>query len=228
MQLRNEITGEIWKIPTVWYLNSKGDNKFNDVFISKRIAIYEMKKIIENTKQDCMITPSSINYEAYLEIKEKYENKYHFFWKSKLSNWEKSNFTVQYYFNPVTYNCGEQMMMHLKALHFKDYIIAEQIIKCDNPKEIKALGRRVQNFKSEEWDRVKYDLVKIGLYNRFTQNLVAKEELLKHKGKLFVEASPYDRIWGIGYTKEEAIDNIDNWGENLLGKILTELSNEIK
>ena len=78
------------------------------------------------------------------------------------------------------------------------------------------------------WDKIKYDLVKIGLYNRFTQDLVAKEELLKHKGKIFVEASPYDRIWGIGYTKEEAIDNIDNWGENLLGKILTELSNEIK
>ncbi len=153
--------------------------------------------------------------------------KYHFFWKSKLSNWTKSVFTVQYFFDEFTYNCGEQMMMHLKALTFHDYIIAEQIMKCDNPKDIKALGRQVKNFDNKIWDKLKFDLVKIGLYNRFMQDLNAKQELLKYKGKIFVEASPYDRIWGIGYTKEEAMDNIDNWGENLLGKVLTELSNEI-
>ena len=154
--------------------------------------------------------------------------KYHFFWKSKLSNWTKSNFSLQYFLNEFNYNCGEQMMMHLKALTFHDYIIAEQIMNCDDPKEIKKLGRQVKNFSDETWDKLKYDLVKTGLYNRFTQDLEAKNELLKHKGKVFVEASPYDRIWGIGYNKEEAMNNIDNWGENLLGKILTELSNEIK
>lgn len=155
-------------------------------------------------------------------------NKFHFFWKGKLSNWSKSNFSLQYFFNEYTYNCGEQMMMHLKALTFHDYVIAEKIMNCDNPKEIKALGRQVQNFKSEKWDELKYDLIKIGLYNKFTQDLEAKKELLKHKGKIFIEASPYDRIWGIGYNEENALNNINNWGENLLGKILTELSNEIK
>ena len=152
---------------------------------------------------------------------------YHFFWKSKLSNWEKSNFTVQYYFNLVTYNCGEQMMMHLKALTFHDYITAEKILQCKDPKLIKALGRQVKNFKNETWDKLKFDLVKLGLTCRFEQDLEAKKELLKYKGKIIVEASPYDRIWGIGYTKEEAMNNIDNWGENLLGKILTEICNEL-
>jgi ribA/ribD-fused uncharacterized protein len=52
--------------------------------------------------------------------------------------------------------------------------------------------------------------------------------LLENKGKTFVEASPYDKIWGIGYDVENAIENLNDWGQNLLGKILTELSNEIE
>lgn len=60
------------------------------------------------------------------------------------------------------------------------------------------------------------------------QDKSAKAELLAHTGQIFVEASPYDRIWGIGYTAQDAMQNIDNWGENSLGKILTEISNEIQ
>ena len=84
--------------------------------------------------------------------------KYYFFWKSKLSNWTKSIFTVQYFFDEFTYNYGEQMMMHLKALTFHDYIIAEQIMNCGNPKEIKALGRQVKNFDNKIWDKIKSDM----------------------------------------------------------------------
>ena len=42
-----------------------------------------------------------------------------------------------------------------------------------------------------------------------------------------VEASPYDKIWGIGLKKEDAIKiSEDKWpGENLLGKVLTDLCN---
>ena len=34
------------------------------------------------------------------------------------------------------------------------------------------------------------------------------------------KASPYDRIWGIGFSAANAGVNTDNWGENLLGKVL--------
>lgn len=40
-------------------------------------------------------------------------------------------------------------------------------------------------------------------------------------GKFFVEASPFDRVWGIGYDQDHALQNQSNWGENLLGKTLT-------
>ena len=45
--------------------------------------------------------------------------------------------------------------------------------------------------------------------------------------KEFVEASPYDRIWGIGYSEKDALENIPYWGENLLGKIITDLRDSI-
>ena len=150
-------------------------------------------------------------------------NKFHFFWKGILSNWAKSNFR----FDNVNYNCGEQLMMHQKALLFKDYQIANKIMQLDNPKDIKALGRLVNNFDSKIWDNNKYNIILSGLKARCNYDIKFKNELLKHKGKIFVEASPYDRIWGIGYSEQNALNNVNNWGENLLGKILTEIANNL-
>ena len=54
-----------------------------------------------------------------------------------------------------------------------------------------------------------------------------REKLLdpKFDGKTFVEASPYDRIWGVGLAQDDpAIDDERNWkGRNLLGKAITEV-----
>ena len=127
----------------------------------------------------------------------------------------------------VEYNCGEQYMMHQKALHFNDNESANKILNTSSPKLQKQLGREVRNFSADKWDVVKYDIVKKGLKEKFNQNIKLKEYLLKYHNYVIVEASPYDRIWGIGYYDYDAINNINNWGENLLGKILTELSSEL-
>lgn len=150
-------------------------------------------------------------------------NKYYFFWKNKLSNWTPSIFVV----NNITYNCGEQYMMHQKALYFNDIEIANQIMNETDPRTIKDLGRKVRNYVDSEWNAVRYDIVKAGLYQRFNQNQQLKNFLVSKKDYILVEASPFDKIWGIGYDEEHALDNIDNWGQNLLGKILTELANEL-
>lgn len=150
-------------------------------------------------------------------------NQYYFFWKNKLSNWTPSEFIV----NNITYNCGEQYMMHQKALYFNDLETASEIMNETNPKIIKDLGRKVKNYNDSKWNAARYDIVKAGLYQRFHQNTELKEFLTSKKNYILVEASPFDRIWGIGYDAEHAIENINNWGENLLGKILTELANEL-
>ena len=65
---------------------------------------------------------------------------------------------------------------------------------------------------------------------KFYQNEDLRKKLMdaRYEGKTFVEASYYDRIWGIGYNESEAMDHLDNWGRNELGKILTDLRNELK
>lgn len=152
------------------------------------------------------------------------KNKYHFFYKSKLSNWNMSTFTV----DGITYNCGEQYMMYQKAITFNDTNTAKLILESTSPREQKNLGRQVKNYDDSIWSQIRFDVVKKGLKERFKQNPILKEELLKHKGKELVEASPIDRIWGIGYDEDNAIQNFNDWGENLLGKILTELITELK
>jgi ribA/ribD-fused uncharacterized protein len=149
--------------------------------------------------------------------------KYKFFWNGIFSNWYSSNFEV----DGIKYNCGEQYMMYKKAITFNDTEIAYKILHEDSPKKQKQLGRLVKNFNPKKWDIIKYELVKNGLREKFNQNPELKEYLLKYKDYQLAEASPYDRIWGIGYLDKDAIRNIQNWGENLLGKILTELANEL-
>lgn len=149
--------------------------------------------------------------------------KYKFFWNGEFSNWHPSIFTI----DEITFNCGEQYMMFTKAMVFKDIDSAYKILKEKNPELQKKLGRKVRNFNVDVWDEVKYELVKKGLREKFIQNPELKNYLLKHKDCQIIEASPYDRIWGIGYLWNYAIDNIDDWGENLLGKMLTELASEL-
>ena len=149
---------------------------------------------------------------------------YMFFWGGMFSNWYITDFTV----DDITYNCGEQYMMYQKALTFNDIKTANEILRECVPSDQKSLGRKVKNYSDKIWNEVRYDIVKKGLREKFKQSQFAKSYLLKHKGYKMVEASPVDRIWGIGYDSYNAIQNIDDWGENLLGKILTELANEIK
>lgn len=149
--------------------------------------------------------------------------KYKFFWNGLFSNWHECYFTV----DGTRFNCGEQYMMYAKASTFSDGTTAGKIMLEPSPKKQKELGRQVKDFNPQVWDNVKYDLVKKGLKEKFLQNPEFKDYLLKYKGYVLVEASPYDRIWGIGFYDYEAIQNIDNWGENLLGKVLTELAAEL-
>lgn len=149
---------------------------------------------------------------------------FHFFWKGILSNWAKSEFIIA----GIKFNCGEQYMMWFKAMMMNDWDSVDKIMNEFDPKIIKKLGREIKNFNETKWNSKKYNGILFGLTERANQDITFRNELLKHKGKIFVEASPYDRIWGIGYSEKNALENINNWGENLLGKILTEIANNLK
>lgn len=125
--------------------------------------------------------------------------------------------------------CAEQYMMHGKAIVFGDREIAEQILAATQPKAQKALGRKVRNFDDVIWKRNREAIVLAGNRLKFTQNEHLKAALIATRGTTLVEASPRDRIWGIGLgAKDPRAQNEATWkGQNLLGKILTKLREEL-
>lgn len=144
---------------------------------------------------------------------------------SCLSQWYDCQFVV----NDVTYHTAEQFMMAMKASLFKDKKILENIMNENHPSVYKKLGRQIKNFDSKTWDEVKYDIVVRGNIAKFSQNEELKKFLLSTEDAILVEASPYDRIWGIGIDKDTAMKNgVDQWqGENLLGFALMEVRDEL-
>jgi len=118
--------------------------------------------------------------------------------------------------------------MHGKTLLFGDEEIAARILKTTDPKKIKALGREVKDFTYEQWKKNREIIVYQNSVAKFTQNDHLREALLKTTG-LLVEASPYDKIWGIGMREDEArrVPKSKWRGLNLLGKILTRVREKI-
>lgn len=148
---------------------------------------------------------------------------YTFFWSGPFSNWYPSQFVL----NDVTFNCEEQHMMYAKAMLFGDVDTAADILLMDSPKDMQDAGRTVKNFDRAIWDAKCEEIVYEGLKQKFLQNQELFLQLCEKKGTKFVEASPKDRIWGIGFDEKNALENITSWGTNLLGNLLTKLSEEI-
>lgn len=132
-----------------------------------------------------------------------------------LSQWYPCRFEV----DGVTYTSAEQYMMAEKANLFGDEEIRAEILNTDDPRMCKALGRKVKNFDKAVWDKNKEDIVRNGNFEKFMQNDTLRNFLLSTGEKVLVEASPTDRVWGIGMGKNnpDAL-NPQKWrGQNLLG-----------
>ncbi len=164
-----------------------------------------------------------------------YTDEYAFFWAGPFSNWHPAKFTLGYNEGELRkkheFNCSEQAMMFVKARMFGDNEAAEKILKSKNPGEQKALGRAVRNYNEEEWVLEREWAVEKILYKKFTQNEDLKKILLDTGDRIIVEASPYDKVWGIamGVDKHPAILDPKNWkGQNLLGKCLMRVRDRIR
>ena len=150
-----------------------------------------------------------------------------YFWGDDdfLSNFYPSLFTI----NNYNYRFNEEFIMIQKALLFEDHEIVDKIIKETTPYNIKQLGRKVKNFNEKVWLENRDRILYIGLMEKFKQNKDLKKLLLKTKNRHLVEASKYDKIYGVGL--EESDDRIldeSQWlGENLLGNILMEVRKNI-
>ena len=174
------------------------------------------------------------------QIRERYDAgeqlKFIFFWghhqtgpfikPTCFSQWYERGFSI----DGLQYRCAEQWMMAEKARLFSDPETRQLILDATTPRDMKALGRKVRNFDSEVWSKNAREIVTRGNIAKFSQNDDLKRYILGTGDKVLVEASPYDRIWGIGMSRDDAgVNNPHNWkGTNRLGFCLMEARDRIK
>lgn len=129
-------------------------------------------------------------------------------------------------------------MMYQKAKLFGDDKMAAEILRTKSPRKVKALGRKIPNFDEAVWEAkreavvLKGSLLKFGAPPPPTRAAASSEQppvegslremLLRTGDRELVEASPFDRVWGVGFKPEDAQANRGKWGRNLLGKALME------
>lgn len=175
---------------------------------------------------------------------------------SPFSNFHPAKFEYKGY----TFISNEQFMMFSKAKNFNDEVSAQKIIDINNEplakdfiegritredilkeKELssqwqnlmmkaKKLGRGVQNYDEAFWESRRYKIVLFGAREKFKQNSDLKEILMATGDSKMIESNPYDKIWGIGLSANDAkkIDPSKWPGQNLLGKVLDTLKYEFQ
>ncbi|MEU6481544.1 NADAR family protein [Streptomyces sp. NPDC047017] len=134
---------------------------------------------------------------------------------SCLSQWWPSPFTV----DGVTYASAEHWMMAGKARLFGDAEAERLALTAGHPSLAKKAGRLVRGFDEEIWERERFALVVAGGVHKFAAHPELRGFLLDTGARVLVEASPVDRVWGIGLAADdEAAMDPERWrGPNLLG-----------
>ena len=141
--------------------------------------------------------------------------------KGCLSQWWPAAFTV----DGVRYATAEHYMMAAKATLSGDAEAVAKILAAPHPGEAKALGRQVRGFDEQRWAEHRFEAVIAGNTAKFSQHPQLRDFLAQTGSRVLVEASPHDRVWGIGLTADdERAASPASWlGLNLLGFALMEV-----
>lgn len=120
-------------------------------------------------------------------------------------------------------------MMYQKAALFGDHSAVKRLLTASNPGEAKAIGREVLGFDQTKWDQHRFEIVVSVNMAKFSSDPALKEFLLNTGNRVLVEASPVDKIWGIGLAEDHpACENPNQWkGANHLGFALMEVRDQL-
>ncbi|WEH14987.1 NADAR family protein [Streptomyces sp. VNUA24] len=134
---------------------------------------------------------------------------------SCLSQWWPSPFTV----DGVEYATAEHWMMASKARLFGDAEAERRAVAAAGPAQAKKIGRLVRGFDEALWEQERFAIVAEGSFHKFAAHPELQAFLLGTGNRVLVEASPLDRVWGIGLAAddERAMDPARWRGPNLLG-----------
>ena len=164
--------------------------------------------------------------------------------EASFSNFHKAFFTDEVVVNVLTgekqevqFSSSEQYFMYLKAYHFKDSQTMKKILQPGlEAMEYKKLGREVKGYLDSEWDKVRYEYMKQALRLKYSQNKDLYNVLMGTGDAVLVEASPFDKVWGVGLAKREKYGKLNHdwrnpykWkGSNLLGFALMDVRDEFR
>jgi ribA/ribD-fused uncharacterized protein len=137
------------------------------------------------------------------------------------SQWWPSPFAV----DGLTFATAEHYMMWGKAQLFDDERTAARVLAAEHPKQAKDLGRQVRDFDQTTWEAHRAGIVRTGNTHKFGQHPDLREYLLGTGDRVLVEASPLDRVWGIGLREDDPrAQDPTRWrGINLLGFALCDV-----
>lgn len=143
-----------------------------------------------------------------------------------LSQWWPCTFTV----GGITYPSAEHWMMAAKARLFGDEAGLAAVLAAASPGAAKAAGRAVSGFDEAAWAQARFDLVVAGNLAKFGQDDELGRFLVRTGSKVLVEASPLDRIWGIGLAADHPdAGRPSQWrGLNLLGFALMTVRDQLR
>lgn len=135
-------------------------------------------------------------------------------------------------FENVTFITAEHAMMYGKAKMFGDKDVMQKVLSEQKPHKAKELGRLVKGFDDTRWYNEHYQLVRDINLAKFSQIQPLQHWLMSHPDNtVFVEASPFDGLWGIKRENTGQLDltQVNNWaGLNKLGFAITEVFQKLK
>ncbi|MGW2047880.1 NADAR family protein [Streptomyces sp. NPDC001858] len=158
---------------------------------------------------------------------------------SCLSQWWPSPFVVA----GVPYATAEHWMMAEKARLFEDAEAEKRVLAAGHPSQAKKAGRLVRGFDEAVWERERLRIVVEGSVHKFASDPALRSFLLgtgersemgvppaEGWGRVLVEASPMDRVWGIGLSATDAAaTDPERWrGQNLLGFALMQARERLR
>lgn len=135
-----------------------------------------------------------------------FKGEYHF-----LSNF----YNVEFVWDNIVWKNSEAAYQAAKSIDRK---VRLSFSKLSNPAVAKKAGKNIAL--REDWEEVKYQIMKEIVYCKFSQNRDLKEKLIATGDAILQEGNTWgDTIWGICPPRSEN-------GKNWLGKILMEVRRE--
>ena len=137
-------------------------------------------------------------------------------------------FPAKFTFDGLNFISSEQFIQASKAEFFGDTDVYNQIMGCKHSVDCKDISKKIKGVDNSKWDMVAADLCRPGIRQKFVQNPILLEILVKRTGTMRIVECSKDRLWGTGIplTQDDCL-NCDNWiSPGIMGKILEDIRME--